>query len=416
VPDEPGAAVDTSIFAFATDLADEGVETVLDNVQHRARLGGITLAAVYHQSRDVFPHDPVRRVRFLEGGVAYFRPDPSRYVELHPRRSALARERDLLAEVCEAAERRGLAVHAWTVFLHTDWTRDGDPAFAELNAFGDPMLTQLCPANPGVRAYVRGLAGDVARYGVRTVVAESLHYHPLEHGVEHERYFLQLGARTRFLLGLCFCHHCVATAHAEGVDGEALRAWAASEVQRVFDTGVDTAEAELTRAEAEQLAGGELGGLLRARERIVSSLVAEAAEAVADEGSTLSFLDASGATKGYATGRPHGGPAAEIAWRLGVDVGAIAEHATIEPLAYAADPERVRLDLDAYRALVPPGTRATVAAAMRPMLPDCDSAGNLAEKLRIASQAGAERVDLYHYGFVALPVLDRIAEAVELAR
>jgi hypothetical protein len=96
-----------------------------------------------------------------------------------------------------------MAVHAWTVYLHTDWVRDGSPGHAESNAFGDPHLTELCPANPSVREYVRALTTDIARQGVQTIIAESLHYHPLEHGYHHERYFLALGAATRFLLGLC---------------------------------------------------------------------------------------------------------------------------------------------------------------------------------------------------------------------
>ena len=66
--------MDTSIFCFATDLADEGVETVLDNVEHRGGLGGVTVAAAYHEGRDVFPHNPVRKVRFLESGASSSRP------------------------------------------------------------------------------------------------------------------------------------------------------------------------------------------------------------------------------------------------------------------------------------------------------------------------------------------------------
>ena len=56
-----GALMDSSIFCFATDLADEGIETVLDNVEQRGGLGGVTVAAAYHEGRDVFPHNPVRR-------------------------------------------------------------------------------------------------------------------------------------------------------------------------------------------------------------------------------------------------------------------------------------------------------------------------------------------------------------------
>ena len=57
-------------------------------------------------------------------------------------------------------------------------------------------------------------------------------------------------------------------------------------------------------------------------------------------------------------------------------------------------------DLDAYRDRVQMGSGpdCTLVAAMRPVPPDCDSAENLAAKLRAARAAGVDRVDFYHYG------------------
>jgi len=405
--------VETSIFAFATDLHGEGIDTVLDNVQHRAGLDGITIAAVYHDARDIFPHNPQRRLRFLEPGAAYFRPDPSRYEQLaiQPRVSRLVETADVISDLVPAAAERDLSVNAWTVFLHSDWVRDGMPEHAERTAFGDPCLTELCPANPDVRAYVVALTGDIARLGVRTIVAESLHYHPLEHGYHHERYFLQLGAVTRFLLGLCFCEHCLAAARARGCDADAVHRFARAEIQRVFDGGSDLTE-QLEEAQARALAGGELGAFLDARTDRVASLAAEAAAAAGAGGVRFSFMDASGAIKGYADGQPTGGPAPELAWRLGVDLQAVARGCGgLEAIAYAASPARVELDLEAYRTCLPPS--GTLAAAMRPTLPDCVSADNLATKLRTARDLGLERVDLYHYGFAPLAALDRIREAID---
>jgi hypothetical protein len=408
------ATLDTSIFAFATDLHDEGIGTVLDNVQHRAGLGGVTLATVYHEARDLFPHNPRGKVRFLEGGVAYFRPDPARYrgLPLEPRQALLADGADVLAELVTAAGRRGLAVHAWTVFLHSDWVRDSRPEVAEQNAFGDPLLTDLCPANPAVRGYVRALTGDIASRGVRTIVAESLHYHPLEHGFHHERYFLELGPRARLLLGLCFCDHCLTAARGQGVDGEAVRRFALEELERAFSGGETEDAEELTLAGVQELAGGELGGYLDARAAVVTSLAAEAAGEAASEGARFAFMDASGATKGYATGRPEGDPSPAIAWRLGADIAALSGACGgIEAIAYAADPDRIRLDLEAYGALLADGS--TLAAALRPMPPDCDSIENLAAKLVLARDLGLERVDFYHYGLAPLPALDLIHAAID---
>ena len=111
------------------------------------------------------------------------------------------------------------------------------------------------------------------------------------------------------------------------------------------------------------------------------------AAACREEGAELVFLDASGAAKGYATGRPEGGPAPEIAWQMGVDVAAVARAAGgIGAIAYAADPARVALDLDAYRAAA--GPDVALEAVLRPARPDCTDAANLAEKLAVCRQRG----------------------------
>ena len=124
--------METSIFAFPTDLLGEGVEPVLDNVQERAGLGGVTLATVYHAARDVFPHNPRWRVRYFENGVCYFPPDRSRYrgLALQPRVSRLVEEGDPLAELLEAAGRRGLerARRGRCTSTSTGWTRTPPPS------------------------------------------------------------------------------------------------------------------------------------------------------------------------------------------------------------------------------------------------------------------------------------------------
>ncbi len=67
--------METSIFCFATDLADEGIEAVLDNVERRGGLGGVTVAAAYHEGRDVFPHNPSARCGSSRAARSSSRPD-----------------------------------------------------------------------------------------------------------------------------------------------------------------------------------------------------------------------------------------------------------------------------------------------------------------------------------------------------
>src|SRR5215217_5239594 len=107
--------METSMLAFATDLYDEGFETVLDNVQNRAGVDGLTMAVAYHDARDIFPHNPIHKIRYLEGGAIFFRPDETRYesLQLRPRTSELARSGDPLGDLCAIAGDRGMRVDAW---------------------------------------------------------------------------------------------------------------------------------------------------------------------------------------------------------------------------------------------------------------------------------------------------------------
>lgn len=407
--------LETSTFAFATDLADEGVDTVLANVQERAGLDGITPAFVYHAARDVFPHNPRSKVQLLDRGEFFFRPDSGRYdgLRIQPRVSPLAQERDVIEETCRAAAARGLGVHAWTVFLHLD-RPDEYPDCVTRNAFGDPYSADLCPANPDVRAYVRALVADVARHEVASILAESLHYHGLEHGYHHERYFIQLGERARFLLGLCFCDHCLAAASARGVDGDAVRRAVREELEQDFADSAAAARHEsgkLTLDALQNVAGGELAGYIDARAETIATLAAEATEVAEAGGARFVFLELAGAVKGYATGRPAGGPAADISWRVGVDLDRLQGACTeVEVLGYVADPERLRLDVEAYRGQLGDGP---LGVALRPSPPDCETAENLAVKVRLARGLGVRRIDFYHYGFVRLEALDWIRAAVE---
>jgi len=388
--------VDTSIYCFATDLADEGVEAVLDNVQHRGGLGGVTFAAAYHEGRDLFPHNPVHKVRFLEGGAVFFEPRAVRTTRLRPPVSEVAH---VTPELLAAADRRGLAVRAWTVFLHNGALAAAHPDCAPENAFGDRYVSELCPAHPDVRAYAVALASDVAGLGVATICSESLHYHALEHGYAHERYFVPLGPRVRYLLGLCFCPHCLEAARRSGVDGDAVRRGAREEIERVFAGGSERRVAELER--------DELDGYLHVREEVVTSLVAQVAAAARAGGAGFEFIELSGAVKGYATGRPTGAPAPSIAWQLGVDVAGVARACDgLSVLGYAADVERVRGDLDAYG-------DAAVSAVFRPTTPDCESPDDLRAKVELARERGLRRADFYHYGFMRLDALDWIRAALE---
>lgn len=403
----------TTMFAFATDFHDEGTDVALGRLSERAGVDGVSVAAVYHHARDIFPHSPVRRVRYLEGGTAYFRPEASRYAgtPLAPVPDSLTDDWDPLAELRTATRARDMGLHAWTVFTHNTRLGTAHPDATVHNVFGDPQLATLCPANPDVVAYCRGLAGDLARYEVDSIVSESLHYHPLEHGFHHERYLIEIGPVDRFLLGLCFCVHCRAVASRDGVDVDRLVSAVTDRLERVFETASSYDPSPDDRDTLATLWDGELSAFVQARE----SAVVHAAAAVYDEldgtGTRFAFMDQAGAIKGYADGLPQGAPAPDVAWKIGVDPRRLAAHCDeYELLAYAQDPGRVSEDIAAYQQLL--GDACDLRIALRPIPPDCDDADNLAGKLAGARAAGVVGADLYHYGFARLETLDLINRAL----
>ncbi|MEV5554868.1 hypothetical protein AB0L44_14560 [Nonomuraea wenchangensis] len=390
--------MELSLFCGPLDLAGEGVDAVLDNVVTRAGVSRLAPAVAYHAARDVLPHNPLRRVATGGAGVC-FTPEPGLYqgLALRPRRSEFARGRDLLAELAERAPAHGATVDAWTVYLHDDGDDEARPGVVR-NLFGDPYPHVLCPSDPEVRAYAVALTRDVCRYPVGTVLAEAAHWLPFEHGHGHERHAVPLDATARLLLGLCFCAHCRAAAGSRGVPVPDLLDAARAHVEACL-AGRPPGPPPPPLAEP-------LDGYLEARCDTVSALLAELAAEAARAGAGFRLLDLSAGLLGWADGRPEGEPGVHGARALGVRPGDLTCPVTVT--AYARDPERVRLEVEAYRSL----TRGPVGVALRPMDPDCDSADNLAQKLRAAA---ADRVDLYHYGLSPLASLDLIRRARAIA-
>ncbi|MEU8512566.1 hypothetical protein AB0C76_13375 [Kitasatospora sp. NPDC048722] len=386
--------MESSVLAFATDLLDEGPDTFFGNLADRAGVGGVTLASVYHEARDVFPHNPRRVVRYLEPGAAYFRPDPARWRgrRLAPVPSTAIGDRDPFAEAAAETRRRGLGLHAWTVFCHNDRLGFTHPDCAPANAFGDRHLTELCPANPEVREYAHTLVADLSRYGVDAVRAESLHFHGLRHGYHHERYFEELGPVAEALLGVCFCPHCRTAATGAGVPADEVAEAVRSELRRRLAD--ETAAGE--PGALDELADGAFAAYVDASAATVTSLAAELSAQARRHGMRLSFMDGGGPGKG---------------WLSGIDLPALAGAADqIETLGYARTPEAVREKIAAFALH---GVRPQdMAVILRPMSSDCDGPENLAAKLAVLRDLGVPEVEFYNYGLMRLSSLDRIGAAL----
>jgi len=407
----------SSIFVFASDLQDEGYEQVLDNIQERGGLAGVGIAASYHHSRDLFPHNPVGKIRFLRGEV-FFQPDESLYTHtrMRPLVSPLVAQQDPLATLAEKTGRRGLAVRAWTNNMHNTNLGSQYPDCIVQNAFGDPIITSLCPANPDVRAYVCAMSANIARYPIAALLVESVMYMPYDHGYHHERTLLPLTATHRFMMSLCFCPHCVAAGHTAGIDMQQLRQFVRTEMQRLFDGEASILdEIPFDQNQIGALLNGAVGQFIKVRQQVITSLMTELVAAVKRERDIpVSFMDMSGGLHGVGSGMNVVGVTAtapERAWQDGIHFGDLAEVCDgLSVLAYTNDLHQVSADLEAYRQRVPANYRLSVA--MRPMLPDCRSAEDVAEWVRVIAAARPAWIEFYHYAMMRLTSLDWIKKAL----
>ena len=396
-----------SAFIFGTDWLDEGGDVVLDNLQRRGGLDVVAFSANYHDARDVFAHNPKRRVFRNEGDVAWFPVEPADYPSgLVARQAQAAGGADVLADVCRQAMTRGVEVAAWTIFTHNSALATAHPDCTTRNVYGDPYLSDLCPANPRVRAYCCELAADVARRPVQQLLAESLHFRPLEHGEHHERYLIPLPLDARMLMSLCFCTHCRAAAMGAGVDVERLAQAARIALQPAWDGLVRPGQTMLDdslRARVE--------AYVAVRCASVASLVRQVRETLTPSGVQLTFVDHAGTMAHVMHGLTADDDVVAASRRLGVDpraVAAVCDRYGI--LGYQDSPQRVAVVLARYRAVL--GDQARLTLALRPLLPDCLDAGNLADKIRVAQAAGVEALDFYHYAMMPLNRLDWIREGL----
>lgn len=177
--------------------------------------------------------------------------------------------------------------------------------------------------------------------------------------------------------------------------------------------GVPGPERDVEAGLVAEHVGLDFARYVQSRVETVTTLTRAVAAAVLDAGATLTFLDMTGAAKGYTSGEPGSRLAVEDSWLSAVDPAAIGEIdgvTSIAVLAYARTAARIEADVRGYRQAV--GSSTAVRALLRPSLPDTADAASLVRHVAAARAGGADAVDFYHYGLCTFSDLDRITEAV----
>lgn len=345
---------------------------------------GINLALNYHASRDfLLRQGPT--LEYLADGFHYYKPDLSHYPSgaITPHPSDCLTDNQMLDEVLAAARTESFEINAWAVFMHNSAIGFRHPEATVTNCFGNRFLSELCPSSPMVAGYIAGLTSDLCSRGIKSLAIESLHFHGAHHGEHHERFFLEMGEVTAFLLSLCFCASCI-----ENFSGDGLRLKnkVAAILQPFLDDRDPWLDTPLTKENLAEIVGAVILDYLTSREETIAARYREVQIIAAESGVKTKFVDQAPLLPGSANE-----PLAK-SWQVGINNALIDQVVDIfEPLIYRATPDEVAQVGENYRKLV----NSDITAILRPTFPDNQSERSLVEKVARLKSAGIADIDFY---------------------
>jgi len=377
-----------SMWVYLWDLVDEGCDAVFGRLRDNG-LTAISLACAYHTGKFLAPHNPKRKVVFLEDGTIYFQPRPELYGRIKPRVNSLVKEGNGLDQVRRSAESFGLTSNAWVVCCHNSALGSAYPDIACQDVFGDTIYHSLCPSNPDVRMYLRALVQDLASRGVERIELEAMQFQPYAHGYHHEREGIALSVTMKFLLGLCFCRSCLERAASAGVDAGEVWKFTRRELDLCFQN--PQAENEKLRS-LDDLPKEIFGPFLEWRQRVVASLAAELMESAKGHSVALRPLVSIDPTVRLVVGMNP--------MRVSEITGGILVPGYVRDGAALREPLR----------LLQNGKEIIVGFQVG--LPESGGKGEFLDRMEAARGLGITKFNFYNYGFIPLENLTWIKEAV----
>ena len=211
---------------YAWDLADEGIEQILDNLQEMTGCNSTYLIGLMHHEKrpltDYFyPHNPKRKIYCPEDSTAYFKPDPKFYRRIKPRTSDkdFLKDTDWLQVLIDAARKRDMktGVELSHTLIDSERAENEFSDCMQYDIYGNRFDKLICFNNRDAREYVIALFADLTtNYDVDYIQTCLI---PFNQG----RYFSQDAARVlATTLGGCFCDSCKKAAQDAGIDFEKI--------------------------------------------------------------------------------------------------------------------------------------------------------------------------------------------------
>ncbi|PQO23984.1 hypothetical protein C2I36_05130 [Rhodobacteraceae bacterium WD3A24] len=375
------------MFIYPWDVEDEGPRLIGQRLR-AAGISAIAVATSYHAGKFLRPHAEGAKVYYPEDGTIYFRHSPKLYGRLKPKRARIAEGYDALSDLAHHAP--DLEQSAWTVALHNSRLGRAHPDLVCRNAYGDPIWSALCPAQPDVQDYLLALCLDQATNpSVTDILIEAPGFQAYRHNDHHEFELIELTRRAASLLGLCFCSACAARAKDKGIDVDGFAARARRELDRFFSSGEEEPNDLIDDPAWQQFIGWRMELIANMVSHVRTQLPARV---------SLSVI-------------PTVRTPLHTCWREGADLSRLA--AAADRLAipiYSKGPTATAAEISQARALAGPNAR--LSFILRPSWPTLEGPKALATAMEAAGHADAEAVDFYNYGHLRLSSLDWIGMQV----
>lgn len=379
-----------ALWAYPWDILDEGAESVTERCLDLG-VSELNVATNYHAVQPFLPHNPERKTFFARAS-SYFHPDEEHYGQLSPVPNETMGEADWLAAIDEAFAQTELTLNSWTIGCHNSRLGMANPDLTLESPFGDSLAFGLCPSQPAVQEYLRGLLADLsARADFERIELETFDYfYGTGFGWHHDKYHVDLGRVGELLFGLCFCDACCQRARDAGVDVETAREQSRAGVHQAIDGAIEAEPAEWVDERS------ELSAYVDVRMETLTELYRDLRDAVGTDvelGRYAGFFDV------------------EDAWMHGADLTALSSHLDYHTvIAYESSWEAVCERVDTAEQL---GGDIPVHAGILPGHPEIDDPSVLSEIVDGLASAGVDRVSFYNYGLLPERNLEWIADAIE---
>lgn len=387
---------DRSLWAYPWDLHDLGVAATATRMDEIG-INMLSLSTSYHAGRFLQPGNPRRRVYFPEDGTVYYRPSPELWAghEITPKMAKIVdSEGDYLAALIDQRDKGGPGVSCWTVCLHN--TRLGmlHPSHVMRTAQGDAHYYGLCPSSDAVRTYLTTMIHEIShQYRPDRIELESPDFMGFSHGFHHEKDGLGLLPEDNFLLGVCFCPHCMARAETAGVPAKDARFIVASLLDAAMARELPQPQFSDIIAQGIDVFADfpELIAYLQWRITSVTSLIGEV-KIMTHPDTKLLLIDAEGS------------------WAGGIDLPQLVPHLDgILHCAYFASPNQIAPLMAQARVVL--GPERTLIAGFQLFHPTVRDRSDLEARVAQALHS-VDGVNFYNLGLVPPARLDWIRTAI----